>query len=443
MIQYSYEEAVSEILDIPKFSSKNTMQDTREFYHYLGKPGNGSKMIHVAGTNGKGSVCSYLSQILLENTRKVGMFTSPHLVDMTERIQIGGTEVTREKFAGIYGKLMEKLQTFLELAQEGANYYPSFFETLFFMAMLLFEEEQTEYIILETGLGGRLDATNIIEGAVATVITSIDMDHMEHLGNTLEAITFEKAGIIKENVPVIYWSESEVVAEIIEKQADDKRCIKVPVSRKDIKNFKRVNKNIDFSFHSRYYDYVRVILSTGAFYQMENALLAIRTIETIDSHRNITLSQLQNALYKARWQGRMEEVAENVFVDGAHNDAGVEAFLECVRKDVYETKILLFAVMRDKDYESMIQKICKDNLFTEINITTVQGERAVKPKELSEIFGKYTKAKIREFSSIEEAFAECCTNRCHKAEQSLSVYIIGSLYLIGEIKDIIRRHQND
>lgn len=196
---YTYEEAVDYALQIPKFTKKNTPEDTRRFYEYLGRPGERSGLIHVAGTNGKGSVCSYINAVLSGAGRRTGLFTSPHLVDVRERFRLDGEMISKEEFARCFNQVMDSVKAFCEKNQE--EYHPTFFEMLFFISMLWFQEKRADYIILETGMGGRLDATNVIEKPLVTVITRIGLDHTEYLGNTKAEIAAEKAGIIKKRRP--------------------------------------------------------------------------------------------------------------------------------------------------------------------------------------------------------------------------------------------------
>lgn len=203
--RYGYEEAVDYVLQIPKFTKKNTPEDTRRFYEYLGRPGERSGLIHVAGTNGKGSVCSYIDSVLEEAGYRTGLFTSPHLVDVRERFRLKGEMISTEDFARVFNQVLENVENFSEKCGNGV-YHPTFFEMLFFMAMLWFQEKRADYIILETGMGGRLDATNVIAHPCVTVITRIGLDHTEYLGNSKEEIAGEKAGIIKKGVPVVFWN---------------------------------------------------------------------------------------------------------------------------------------------------------------------------------------------------------------------------------------------
>lgn len=206
-----YREAIAYILEIPKFTKKNSLEHTKDFLRILGNPEKGKKIIHVAGTNGKGSVCAYMQSLLLTEKKTVGFFTSPHLVKMNERIRIDGEEISDEMFLSTFDIVFAAVQ---KMKADGKP-HPTFFEFLFAMAMTAFADSGVEYIILETGLGGRLDATNAIDVPFLTIITSISLDHTEILGETIEEIAAEKAGILKRDVPIIYIGKEEKSAKAL------------------------------------------------------------------------------------------------------------------------------------------------------------------------------------------------------------------------------------
>lgn len=192
----TYESAVSYCLAVPRFTKKNNPESTKEFFEFLGRPAEDRKIIHIAGTNGKGSVSAFLQSICIEAGKKVGMFTSPHLCDIRERIRINGEMVTQEAFLEAFIQVRNGLVRYWDAFPDKREYHPTYFELLFFIGMVCFAKENTEFLLLETGLGGRLDATNIIENPALCVITKVGYDHMEYLGDTLEKIAAEKAGII-------------------------------------------------------------------------------------------------------------------------------------------------------------------------------------------------------------------------------------------------------
>ena len=216
----TYEEAVKYILDIPKFTRKNDASHTKTLLGLLGDPQEAAKVIHVAGTNGKGSVCAYLDAMLRSEGKRTGLFTSPHLVKMNERIVIDGSPISDDAFVFVFEKTLSCVR---QMEKQGLA-HPTFFEFLFAMACTAFADAGVEYAVLETGMGGRLDATNTVERPLACVITSIGMDHMEYLGNTPAEIAGEKAGIIKPGVPVFFSETSEESDSVIEKTAEKRGC---------------------------------------------------------------------------------------------------------------------------------------------------------------------------------------------------------------------------
>lgn len=432
----TYLEAEEYLLDVPRFTKKNTLEDTSLFLESLGNPGIGRKVIHVAGTNGKGSVCVYLCSILSKAGYRVGMFSSPHLVEMRERFRIDGTVVGEEAFVHAFTKVSEHIGAMR--TSKGDCYHPTFFEFLFFMGMLLFEEEEVDYILLETGLGGRLDATNVVPKPVLTVITEIGMDHMEYLGETIPEIAMEKAGILKPGVPVVFCDKRTEASKVIIKRAKSLGIQAFSVSAEDYLNVNLTNKSIDFSFRSRYYDYIRLMVRTKALYQVENAAIAARCIEVLNDE-TVTLEHLRTGIESMVWEGRMEEVMPGIYLEGAHNEDGIYAFLETVKVDSCEGKrYLLFSAVSDKDYASMVRMLSKERLFHFTAVTKLGSGRAAPLDKLCEAFA-HSSSEYEFFESTKDAF----TFLLEKKKEQDSIYIAGSLYLVGEIKELLRRRTDD
>ena len=447
----NYEKAVSYCLEIPRFTKKNSTEMTKAFYEYLGKPGSTSKIVHVAGTNGKGSVCAFLQSICMQMNVKVGMFTSPHLCDIRERIRIGGEWIEKEAFLCAFLQLAEKLQYFCAENEIQKEYHPSFFEWLFFIGMICFEKERPDVILLETGLGGRLDATNCIETPALSVITKIGFDHMEYLGETIEAIAGEKAGIIKTGVPVVYLLDKKGADEVIVKKAKTLCSPGVFVSKDEVDSIFFHDKRIDFSYKSRYYGYIRFSVGTSAFYQVENAILAVNAAEelflnsrttksTLGEQEKIGLQKedfgvevLQKGIAAMQWEGRMEEVLPGVFLDGAHNEDGIDAFLDSVGRDGCQgNRSLLFSAVSDKQYAKMAGKITDSGLFSKIYTAPIESARGVGTKELEQIFEGTVH--VTHVGSPQEALQEMLKDR--GADDYL--YVAGSLYLIGQLKEWLK-----
>ena len=305
----SLDECESFLNEIPGFTDKHTIEDTRDFLAFLGNPDENMKIIHVAGTNGKGSVCCYVTNILNAAGYSVGTFTSPHLVSITERFSVDGKNISDKIFLEVFIELLNRV---LEYDKE--DYFPTYFEFLFFMAMILYDVYPVDYLVLETGLGGRLDATNSISSPVLSIITEIGFDHMQYLGNTIEAIAGEKAGIIKRGVPVVFFDKQKESSETIKNKALELDTRAIMVEDKNIENVSTIrdesgNKYIAFSYNSLYDKYVDLKLSTEARYQAENAALAVTAAELLrDSGAKISELDIREGLLSAKWEGRMEEI---------------------------------------------------------------------------------------------------------------------------------------
>lgn len=432
----TYESAVSYCLAVPRFTKKNDMESTRGFFEFMKRPGTNSKIIHIAGTNGKGSVSAFLQSIFLMAGKTAGMFTSPHLCDIRERIRLNGEMLSKEEFLEAFLQIKNHLFSYWKEYPERKEYHPTYFELLFFIAMAYFEKVEPEFLILETGLGGRLDATNVIENPKLCVITKIGYDHMEYLGDTLEKIAAEKAGIIKERVPVVFWKEKEEVTAVIEEKAKalSSTCFSVSKDEVDLNYFD--DKRIDFSYNSRYYGYVGFSVSTKAVYQTENAALAVAASEQL-LEKNM-LTSIQAGISAMHWEGRMEEVLPNVFFDGAHNEDGIDAFLASVGHDACKGKrSLLFSVVHDKQYRKMVDKILGSRLFDKIYTAPIDSDRSISSEELQALFAG--KIALYCAESPQEALREMLGDR--GVDDYL--YAAGSLYLIGQLKEWLKGVSND
>ena len=373
----TYQEAVAYIDETPKFTKKNTLDHTRAFLKRLGDPQEKMKILHVAGTNGKGSVCSFLASMLKAGGKRTGLFTSPHLVKINERFVVDEQDVSDEEFLEAFHTVMDCVE---EMKEEGYP-HPTYFELLFLIGMKLFERAGVEYLVLETGLGGRLDATNSVAHPLVSVITSISLDHTEYLGDTVAAIAGEKAGIIKEGVPVVYDASCPESAEVIRRRAEELHAPAYPITPKMYKISKTTKKHIDFSIDSGYYDDIRLSISSVAEYQVKNAAEAVTAIRVIDREGAFTDEVIRKGVEEMRWQGRMETVLPGVIIDGAHNEAGVEEFVKTARRLEADYPVtLLFAAVGDKDYRHMIETICRELRLERVIVTEVGGYRSVDVK---------------------------------------------------------------
>ena len=431
----TYEEAESYINDTPKFTKKNTLENTRMVLDAMGHPERKMKLIHVAGSNGKGSVCAYLSSILKAAGKEVGLFTSPHLVKINERFKINEEDVSDELFLEAFEGVMDLVRQLLkEKPEEFAH--PTFFELLFLMGIYIFDKAHMEYVVLETGLGGRFDATNVIEKPLVSVITSISLEHTEYLGDTYAKIAGEKAGIIKEGCPVVYDGTRKDVEEAILKKASEMHA-KAYVIRPDMyKILMNTHKTIDFSMDTGYYEPMDVSIDSVAEYQIMNAMEAVTAAEVMDI--GLTEEDIHRGMERMHWQGRMETVLPGVILDGAHNDSGVEEFVKTARKFQKDTKLtLLFSCVKEKDYDGMIRTICESLDFESVVVTQIDSYRQVPSEELAQIFRKYTTRPVEEISFIDDAFDEAM-----KRKGDGVLFCVGSLYLVGSLKSLIRSRKN-
>ena len=386
----NYTEAVDYIETIPKFTVKHPPEHTRELLSRLGNPQEGIKIIHVAGTNGKGSVCAYLNAMLLAGGKKTGLFTSPHLVRINERFQINGEDVSDEQFLNAFLKV-EKAAKEYEAEGEG---HPSYFETLFLMGMLIFKEAGVEYLVMETGLGGRLDATNVVEKPLACIITSISRDHTEYLGDTLEAIAGEKAGIIKAGVQVIYDASQPGPASVIAAKAKEMGSPAWPMEPSFYEMKTQSREGITFTFAYPGGEKAELVIPYVAKYQMMNASLAFYMMHILQD---------------------VHDIPKNVLAEGYF---------------AKENEItILFTAVADKHYHEMIGEICEGIHPSHVVATQIDGSRVVPAEVLAEDFRKAGCTDVCAEPEIGAAYEKALGKK-----GSGMLFCVGSLYLAGELK---------
>ena len=399
--------------DLPMWGEKKTsVPEVRAFLDALGAPDRAFRVIHVAGTNGKGSVCAYLTEALRRAGYRVGTFVSPHLVDIRERILIDGKMVSSEAFRAA----AETVKRQGEAEVRAGRNFPAYFEYLYYMAMLLFREAGCEVVVLETGLGGRLDATNSCAPCL-TVLTSISLDHMQYLGDTVEKIAAEKAGIIKKTVPVVYLDAVPSVADIIAAKAREMQAPAYPVApdRTDTR----------FAF-------------LPASYQRENAALAAKAFqvfsegETGDARRRTTAVSFPEAVRATVWTARMQEIHPDVFLDGAHNADGVLRMAEAgaaLAAKRGKKPLLLTSSVQDKELSAIAETFVKVLRPACIYLAPLHTSRGTEVHALADIYRNAGAAAVKTYGSVGEALRQA---RGEQAEDAI-LFIAGSLYLAGEI----------
>lgn len=420
----TYEEVTQEILSAPRFKKVPSVVNMKQYLTYLGHPEKEFKIIHVAGTNGKGSTCSFLESILRQHKKLTGLFTSPHLVDMRERMQIGREIVDKETFVDVYFQVKQ--------VQKESGFPPlTFFELILVMALLIFKKKKVEYAIIEAGMGGKSDATNALS-PVLSIITAVGMDHMQYLGETLSDIAKEKAGIMKAGVPCIFVDHETTITDIFEKQAKENMTPLLRVSEDSIKLNKMDGKVIDFSIDSRYYINSSLSVRSKGAYQAENGAVAAVAAKTL--FPKMTDSVIESGLFEAFWPGRMEEIEEGIIVDGAHNEPSIKAFMNSVKLDKnVGSRILVFAVAADKDYNAMAKDLLKDDCFDTVILTRIPYERMEDPSVVRPVFEQYTNVRLYTEESMEKAYEMAVSMR---RDEDL-IYMAGSLYFIGALKEYL------
>lgn len=414
---------------------KNSLEDIRRFLGEMGDPDEGMRIFHVAGTNGKGSVCAFLQSALINSGYRVGTFTSPHLVDIRERFCINGEMVSEAAFS----KSCETVKELSKHMMERGFCHPSYFEFLFYMAMDLFLQAEVDYVILETGMGGRLDTTNVIRHPLVSVITSISLDHTEYLGDTIEKIAEEKAGIIKEGVPVVFDGNDKRSAAVVKCRA---KTLGVPFYEVDKQGYK-ITESKEQGYVARFSDtngeYHEFFIPSHAEYQVMNALLSFRALKAAGLGE---LEATVEGFSKMQWPARMEEVMPGLFLDGAHNPAGIEAFIEAAGRlcQTRQKKAdLLFSAVSDKEHGLMIKRIAETLPLNQVAVAHMDSERGLKTEILLKEFQEACKSQVKGYTSVEEAVSAIL----HKRDESRLVFCVGSLYLMGEIKAVLRRNGYD
>lgn len=405
-------EAEDYLLKIPLWTKKkNSLAAVRRFLEAMGNPDSQMRIIHVAGTNGKGSVCAYLTAELMRLGGHVGTFVSPHLVSVRERLLLNGQLPDKEMFQETF----EAVQTLVERMVKTGYQHPSFFEYLFLMAMWYYRQQSVDLLILETGLGGLLDTTNVIDRPALTVITSIGLDHTQYLGNTISAIAAHKAGIIKPGCPLVYDNSRPEAAAVLTQRAAaaGSRCYPVMLPDEEAVNW--------FS----------------APYQALNAAVAAQALQVLPGFSDAEGRAAMGRMSAVVWPGRMEAAAQDIWLDGAHNEDGILAFAvaaERISRQQGKQIQLLFAAVADKHYSEMIAILCRQLSLRAVTIAHLANDRAVGNDKLAAEFGRHLNAvPVSAFSGSRAALAYALKQKT----AGDVLFVVGSLYLIGEIKALM------
>ncbi|SFA69418.1 dihydrofolate synthase / folylpolyglutamate synthase [Clostridium frigidicarnis] len=431
----NYNETMDYIHSVGKFGTNYGLSRTNRILELLGNPHKKIKTIHIAGTNGKGSTTCILSNILKENGFKVGMYTSPFLEDFEERMQINNTNIPKTRLCQVISKVKSVIST---VTKEGLD-DPTEFEIITCAALLYFYEEKVDYAVMEVGLGGRLDSTNVISPLVS-VITSISYDHMNILGNTIEDIAKEKAGIIKESTPIILYPNEDKVLRVLENMAKSSNSPIVYVTR-DMVQYKDVDKDT-LSIKQKGLITInnkKILVTLGLLgeHQLLNAQVAIKAIETLEKVDDISIDEEVKikALEDVSWKGRLEVLSTNptIVIDGAHNIDGIKNLRNNVERYFkYNKIILILGILADKQVDDMIDVICP--MASSIITVTPNSERATICNELKNHILRVNK-NVEAVEDYEEAVKKALE---YTAPNDL-LLISGSLYMIGDMRRILTR----
>jgi dihydrofolate synthase/folylpolyglutamate synthase len=380
----------------------------------MGNPQHSFRAVHVAGTNGKGSVCAMVESGLRASGVRTGLNISPHLVEPTERIQINGRQVSPEEFAASFNRVHAAALSMVESG--GIDGHPTYFETVTAMAFDLFRENRVEMAVVEVGLGGRLDATNVLSPALC-VITPIDFDHESWLGHSIPAIASEKAGILKPGLPAVISAQRPEALPVLEE-------------RGAVLHHTRDWEVHDVKLHARGCRYrvsgdaeYEISCGLAGAHQVQNSLTAAVALH----HLGVPRQAIESGVTSARWPGRLERVAESpeVILDGAHNPAGIRALADYIREFYSDRRVwLVYGTMRDKSVGEIGELLSP--LAHEIVLTAADSSRAVRPEALAELFDH---PRIRLAKNLSEAL-----EKTSQAGANDAIFITGSLFLVGEAR---------
>lgn len=412
----SFKDAIRYLESLALLGVKFELERIAKVLKVFGNPQDRLRVIHIAGTNGKGSVCAFLSSILQEAGYKAGLYTSPHLIDVTERLQIGRENINRKEFTEILGEVKS--------VSESLRIKLTYFEILTAVAYIYFDREKVNIAIIETGMGGRLDATNVVRNPLVSVITNVDYDHTEYLGNTLAKIAREKAAIIKDHGIVVTAATQPEVLAVIKAQC-----------RKKNSKLIRADKKVKIP---ALWD-----LGLKGWHQKKNAACAIAAVRALQG-QGVKVSEraIKQGLEKAFWPGRLElfkvfttnHEPRTVLLDGAHNPAGTRTLVENIKSNIFSYKqlICVFGVLKDKDYQAMISQL--GPLFDIAILTQPLSERALAVEKMMPLWREYlAQVNIYQKAPIGQALKKALA----LAGQRDLICVTGSLYTVGEARKIL------
>ena len=429
----NYDETINYLYALQKHGIKLGLSNTNRLMQVLGNPHKSFRAIHIAGTNGKGSTATAIASILNSSGFKTGLFTSPHLISFTERISINDKRISEDEVVSLTARI-RKLISKVDMS-------PTFFEFVTALAFYYFAMNNVEWAVIETGMGGRLDATNIIDPEI-TIITNISLDHCEFLGNSIADITYEKAGIIKQGTPLLTSSlDNEVISQLT--AIADTHDVKIHVYDRDFRGSINAIDTVGISFdYSGDNNLTDLFVPLSGEYQLYNMCLAIRACEVLQKEGlSISESSIVNGLQNIRLEGRLEKISDDppVIIDGAHNPAAAASLSSSLKTIFPDKKIILIAgIMEDKNISGILSPLI--DAAESVILTKARYDRAATTETMKEIIadisnsGKiHDKSKIMNTGTVEEALKlakSLCNENC-------IILISGSFYTTGEAKELL------
>ena len=424
----NYREAVTwlENRNIPL--GEFTLDNIKELLKIFDKPQDKLKIIHITGTNGKGSVASFIASALRENNYKVGKFTSPYITNIREEIEINNEEISEEDFAKLATEVREKVE---ELDEK--KIFVSGFEILTSIAYIYFARNNLDFAVMEVGMGGRVDATNVMEKSIP-VFCHISLDHANILGDTIGKIAHEKGGIIKENSHVFSYPQDEEARAELKKLSREKNSDFYEFSQDEVEILSSNEEGNIFNFRN----HKNVEISLIGDHQAMNASLALMVLDYLKDEHKLDEEKIKEGLKKAKNIGRTECLSKDplIIIDGSHNLDSIERIEESVKKFKYKKLILGFSLLKDKDHDHILKKI--ENIADKIVLTEIDSDRHTDLKDLEAEFKKFSKKEIYPIKNREEAVEKTLS----LAGEGDMILWCGSLYLIKDIRKIILEKLN-
>lgn len=429
----NYEQSIKFIRAVHNNGTKLGLQRNGRLTELLGNPQNSYKVVHVAGTNGKGSTCNMLHDVLMASGYKTGLFISPHLEEFTERIQINKVPIDKDSLARIATLVKEKIEI---MYTEGHDRLTEF-EIITAIGFKYFEEQKIDILVLEVGMGGRHDASNVIENSLVSIITTIGFDHTEFIGDTIEQIAWEKAGIIKEESNVVIYPQDDIVKNVIRKEASLKNST---VFEADAGNIRLISNDLD----GQTVEYLKKdvfnlpelkinFLGSHQLYNATTALLALEVLKKIGL--NITEDSIKDGFAKCIYAGRFEVINKEpvIILDGGHNQNGIEYFSKSIKENFKDKKIVLFyGMLKDKNPETVLDYLIP--LCKKVYTLTPDNYRAMSAVEIAGLIKNRYDIPVISLESIEQAIDEI-----KELNPDDIAAFVGSLYLIGEARTKLKK----